>query len=162
MRHASAGERLGSPESDRARRLDAAGRADARALPAALAAHAIVRVVSSPHPRCLETVAPLARLRGLEVEARDELAPGADKDAILALLGEVRDDSLVCTHREVFEQLFGAEIKCEKGGTWIVEGGVPVGYLPPPAGAALTTRRAVSSRARDRRPAPAPGRRSRP
>jgi 8-oxo-dGTP diphosphatase len=161
MRHASAGERLASPADDRVRRLDAAGLADARALAPALAAHAIERIVSGPHVRCLESVEPLALLRGLTVEAREELAPGASPEATLALLGEVRDNSLVCTHREVFEQLFGGEITCEKGGTWIVEGGVPVAYLPPPS-SALPARRAATARARGRRRARVRARRSRP
>ena len=161
MRHASAGERLASAAADRARGLDAAGRADARGLAAALSAHAIERIVSSPHARCLQSVEPLARLRGLTVEVREELAPGASPDETLALLGELRDDSLVCTHREVFERLFGGEITCEKGGTWIVEGGVPVAYVPPPS-SALPPRRAATARPRDRRRAPVHARRSRP
>src|SRR5688500_10298698 len=97
LRHASAGERLASPTEDRARGLDAAGRADARAFAAALSAHAIERIVSSPHARCLESVEPLALLLGLPVEAREELAPGASREDTLALFGEVRDNSLVCT-----------------------------------------------------------------
>jgi phosphohistidine phosphatase SixA len=161
LRHASAGERLASPTDDRPRRLDAAGRADALALAAVLSAHAIERIVSSPHARCLESVEPLARLRGLTVEPREELAPGASQDETLALLGEVRDNSLVCTHREVFERLFGGEITCEKGGTWIVEGGVPVAYLPPPS-SALSARRAATARPRGRRRARVRARRSRP
>jgi phosphohistidine phosphatase SixA len=161
MRHASAGERLASPDEDRARRLDAAGRADARALAGVLSPHAISRIVSSPHARCLESIAPLAQARGLEVEAREELAPGAELEDTLALLGEVRDDSLVCTHREVFERLFAGEITCEKGGTWIVEGGVPVAYLPP-ASSAVSRLRSATARPRGRRRAPARARRSRP
>lgn len=161
MRHASAGERLASPTEDRARSLDATGRADARALAAALSAHAIERIVCGPHARCVESVEPLARLRGLTVEVREELAPGASPDETLELLGELRDDSLVCTHREVFERLFGGEITCEKGGTWIVEGGVPVAYVPPPS-SALPPRRAATALARGHRRAPVRARRSRP
>jgi phosphohistidine phosphatase SixA len=161
LRHASAGERLASPIEDRARPLDALGRADARRLAVTLGAHAIGRIVSSPHARCLESVAPLARRLGLEIEAREELAPGAPREATLALLGEVRDDSLVCTHREVFETLFGSEISCEKGGTWIVEGGRPVAYLPPPS-TVLSSRLAATARARAQRPALERARRSHP
>jgi 8-oxo-(d)GTP phosphatase len=160
-RHASAGERLASPTEDRARGLDLAGRADAHALAAALSAHAIQRIVSSPHARCRESVEPLARVRGLTVELREELAPGASHEATLTLLGELLDDSLVCTHREVFERLFGGEITCEKGGTWIVEGGVPVAYVPPPS-STLPSRRAATTRPRARRRAPVRARRSRP
>ena len=137
LRHASAGERLWSPSRDRARRLDRAGWADARKLVESLEAHTIVRLVSSPHVRCMDTLAPLARARRLVVEARDELAPEASLESIRALLDELPDDTLVCTHREVVARLFGGELTCEKGGTWLLERRagrqVPVAYLPPPA-----------------------------
>jgi 8-oxo-(d)GTP phosphatase len=148
-RHASAGTRLESSSDDRLRRLDRAGRADARALPSALAAHAVERIVSSPHARCLETVAPLARELGIAVECREELAPDASRNDTLALLAELPETALVCTHREVFERLFRGEVTCEKGGTWIVERRgrrrVPVAYLPPPS-VALRPRRRVEAR----------------
>jgi phosphohistidine phosphatase SixA len=159
-RHASAGERLASLADDRERRLDARGRSDARRLPAALSGHPIERIVSSPHVRCLETMEPVARLLGLVVEAREELAPGVSRGETLALLGELRDSTLVCTHREVFERLFGGEVTCEKGGTWIVEGGTPIAYLPPASSSPTARRPTTRSRARGR--ASAPGRRARP
>jgi phosphohistidine phosphatase SixA len=165
MRHASAGERLGSAAEDLARRLDAPGRSDARRLPAALAAHAIERIVSSPHARCLESVAPLARRRGLTVESREELAPGARLKATLALLSELPESTLVCTHREVLERLFGGEVTCAKGGTWIVEWvdarPLPVAYVPPSSSAVPSRKRAATAVAARRR-APGPARRSRP
>lgn len=136
LRHASAGERRSSASLDRGRRLDRVGRADARLLPEELAGYSLERIVSSPHARCLETVRAIALARGLAVESREELVPDAPLDAIRALLGELPDDSLVCTHREVFERLFGGEVRCAKGALWIVErlGGLvrPVAYLPPP------------------------------
>jgi 8-oxo-(d)GTP phosphatase len=138
LRHASAGERRPASTLDRARRLDRGGRADARELPAALAGHAIERIVSSPHARCVETVEGLAHRRNLRVETRDELAPDAPLEDLLALLGQLPDSAVVCTHREVLERLFGEELTCEKGGSWLVErreDGVlePVAYLPPPS-----------------------------
>jgi phosphohistidine phosphatase SixA len=136
LRHASAGERMSSASLDRARRLDRDGRADARLLPEALSGHALQRIVSSPHARCLETVRALSLARALPVEQRDELAPDAPLTETLALLAELPDESLVCTHREVFQRLFGGEVTCEKGATWLVEPGdvrpVPVAYLPSP------------------------------
>jgi phosphohistidine phosphatase SixA len=139
MRHASAGERLPSPAADRARSLDATGRADTRALLAALAEHAIERVVTSPHVRCLQTVEPIAQQRGLHVECREALAPGTSREDVLRLLEELPESSLVCTHREVFERLFHGRIRCEKGGVWTVEVRdghvVPIEYLPPASSA---------------------------
>jgi 8-oxo-(d)GTP phosphatase len=137
VRHASAGERRPSATLDRARRLDRVGRADARELPEALAGYAVDRVVSSPHARCVETVESLALRRNLRVETRDELLPDAPLEDTLALLAELPDSALVCTHREVIARLLGEELTCEKGATWLLErrAGVlePVAYLPPPS-----------------------------
>lgn len=136
LRHASAGERLSSASLDRARRLDRVGRADARMLPNALAGVPLTRIAASPHARCLETVRALALARGLRVEPSDALAPEAALEETRAFLASLPDDALACTHREVFERLFGGEATCEKGAAWIVErrGGtlVPVAYLPSP------------------------------
>jgi 8-oxo-dGTP diphosphatase len=147
LRHASAGERLSSPSLDRARTLDRAGRRDARMLPDALAGHALERIVSSPHVRCIETVSPVARALGLEVECREELAPDASRSDALALLAELPDEALVCTHREVIERVFGGEVTSEKGGTWLLERRRrarrwrPAAYLPPPSSRAKGARR---------------------
>jgi phosphohistidine phosphatase SixA len=166
MRHASAGERLESPVEDRARKLDRIGRADARMLPAALAAHAIDRIVSSPHARCVQTVAALARRHGVEVECREELAPGASRTDVVALLAELPESALVCTHREVFDRVFRGKVTCEKGGTWIAERKgrrrlpVAVAYLPPPS-SVVPLKPAATPAVTARRPAPARARRSR-
>ena len=146
LRHASAGERRPSATLDRARRLDRRGRADARELPAALAEHAIERVVSSPHARCVETVEALALRRNLRVEIRNELVPDAAPEDVRALLAELPDTALVCTHREVISRVFEDELTCEKGGTWLLERREaelrPVAYLPPPSVAQRVTGRA--------------------
>ena len=137
LRHASAGERLTSPGVDRFRRLDEAGRAAARGLVAALADLELTRIVSSSFPRCVESVIPLAESRHLVVESRWELEPGARPDDLRLLLDDLPETALACTHREVFETLLGADVTCEKGGTWLLarsEGAwVPDLYLPPPA-----------------------------
>lgn len=137
LRHASAGARLSSPEIDRWRRLDEAGRVVARQLVWAFADRAITRVVSSPLARCVESVVPLADSRGLVVEQRWELAPDGELDGLLALLGDLPDSSLVCTHREVFRKLLGPDVTCEKGGAWVLRrcGAelVPALYLAPPS-----------------------------
>jgi phosphohistidine phosphatase SixA len=149
LRHAKAGKRLSTPPRDAARTLDGPGRRQAELLPAHLAGYAIERIVSSPLPRCVETVVPLARALGLEVELRDELEPDATKPDALRLLRELPPSALVCTHREVLETLLDGEIECEKGGIWIVERRnrrlAPVAYLPAPA-ARRRRRAALASR----------------
>lgn len=139
LRHASAGERLSTASLDRARALDRNGRAVAKCLPEAFAGHAIERIVSSSHTRCVDTVRPLARALALEIDRREELEPDAPRSATLALLAELPAGALVCTHREVIERLFGGDVTCEKGGTWLLERRGrrwrPSAYLPPPPSA---------------------------
>ncbi len=137
LRHASAGERLSSPDVDRFRRLDEAGRAMARQLIWSLAGREITRIVSSPLARCLESVVPLAESRHLVVESRWELEPDVSLDDLRTLLADLPDTTLVCTHREVLETLLGWDVTCDKGGAWVVERNgselVPSLYLEPPA-----------------------------
>lgn len=61
VRHASAGERLPTQALDRERPLDREGRADANRLSDTLANFPVERIVTSPHLRCIETVAQLGR-----------------------------------------------------------------------------------------------------
>jgi 8-oxo-dGTP diphosphatase len=140
LRHASAGARLSSPGVDRFRRLDEGGRLLARQLIWSLAREEITQVVSSPYPRCVETVIPIAESRRLVVENRWELEPDVALDDLLTLLVDLPDAALVCTHREVFETLLGAEATCEKGGAWVLERSgpelVPTLYLAAPTAVA--------------------------
>ncbi len=147
LRHASAGERLPSPAEDRLRALDRAGRAEARRIRDLLARFEIDRIVTSPHVRCVQTVGPIAGARRLEIEQRMELEPEAALADILALLAELPETTLVCTHREVIERLFSSEINCEKGGCLRLERRrgriVPVDYMPPPPSVRRTRKRAA-------------------
>ena len=121
LRHASAGQRLSSPGVDRFRRLDEGGRILARQLVWAFADREITRIVSSPLPRCVESVTPLAASRGLVVESRWELEPDVPTSDVRILLDDLPETALVCTHREVFEGLLGWDVTCEKGGAWLLE-----------------------------------------
>ena len=150
LRHVSAGARLSSPEIDRWRRLDDAGRTVARQLAWSFADREITRIVSSPLARCVESVVPLGETRGLVVETRWELEPDSAVEDIMTLLVDLPDSSLVCTHREVFEKLLGGDVTCETGGAWVLEQSgpelVPSLYLAPPAAVSVGPRQAVSSR----------------
>ena len=147
LRHASAGERLSSPDVDRFRRLDETGRSVARQLVWSLADRAITKVVSSPFPRCVESVVPLAESRGLAVEQHWELAPDASFDDLMTLLVDLPDTTLVSTHREIFEKLLGWDAPCEKGAVWVMERSgpelVPTLYLEPPSVVRTGQRQAV-------------------
>ena len=149
LRHASAGVPLSSPEIDRFRRLDDAGRVVARQLASSLAGYEITRIVSSPLARCVESVVPIAKRRHLSVESHWELEPDVPLDDLLTLLADLPDTSLVCTHREVFESLLGRDVTCEKGGAWVLERSgsefAPTLYVAPPAEVGAGDRRTVST-----------------
>ena len=141
---------MSSPHIDRFRELDDEGRVDARQLIWTLAGRRLVRIVTSSLPRCVQTVVPIAESRRLVVEPRDELLPDASVEDVMALLVDLPDASLVCTHLEVFLQLFAGEISCEKGGAWVLERvGVllsPLEYIAPPSTVPDPFRRMASAR----------------
>jgi 8-oxo-dGTP diphosphatase len=120
VRHARAGSREDWAGDDRLRPLDGRGRKQARKLIEKVEGRELERIVSSPYVRCVETVRPLAEERGLGVEARNELAEGAIRAEILALLDELEGSSfLLCTHGDVVFELLGEGMK--KGELRIVE-----------------------------------------
>jgi len=147
LRHASAGERLSSPGVDRFRRLDEAGRATSRQLVWAYADREITKIASSPFPRCVETVVPLAASLGLAVDQHWELAPDSSLDDIMTLLLDLPETALVCTHREVFEKLLGWDAPSDKGAAWVLERNgselVPALYLEAPSEVRAGQRQAV-------------------
>lgn len=118
-RHASAGDR-DEWDGDEARRpLDKRGRKQAKALVDQLSGFEIDRIVSSPFDRCVQTVEPLARARGLEVETSDDLAEGAGAERVRALLHDLAGRAaLVCGHRPELVPIFG---KVKKGETLVLE-----------------------------------------
>ena len=80
VRHAKAGSRRRFEGDDRLRPLSRNGRAQANALVEQLLRSDTTRVLTSPYTRCVETVAPLAKKLGLEVEL-DE-APGRGRGLV--------------------------------------------------------------------------------
>jgi len=119
VRHASAGDREEWTGDDSRRPLDDNGRRRSVELVEELAAYDVAHVMSSPARRCVETVATLAETLGLEVQERVDLAEGAGRDQVLALLEEVRGQGAVlCTHGDVVEAL-GLDLR--KGATAVLE-----------------------------------------
>jgi 8-oxo-(d)GTP phosphatase len=119
VRHARAGKRREWQGDDRLRPLDEKGRRQAAGLPALLARFEIARIASSPYLRCTQTVEPLGEQRGLTIEECDELEEGASLDATLALLRELGDNAVLCTHGDVLLNLFGEA--GQKGSTRVAE-----------------------------------------
>jgi 8-oxo-dGTP diphosphatase len=108
IRHARAGDRAEWEGDDRLRPLDERGWRQAGELVDLLAEFPIERIVSSPYDRCVQTVEPLARSRGLAIELREELAEELQTTdgakLVRALLGE---DVAVCCHGGVSDAVAG-------------------------------------------------------
>lgn len=122
LRHASAGDRMLWQGDDRLRPLDERGRRQAEALVALLLPLGVRQVVSSPYVRCVQTVEPLAREIGVEIEHDETLAEGTG-DAATSLLTEA--GVLACTHGDVIEAVLGHGLK--KGSAAVLEPGADGG-----------------------------------
>jgi 8-oxo-dGTP diphosphatase len=121
IRHARAGKRTEWVGDDRLRPLDKRGTKQARALVGALAPFEIVRVLSSPYDRCVQTVEPLAGSRGVFVETRGEL--GEDRqahDGVELALSLVGEPVAICVHAGLSDWAFGESLK--KAETLVVDG----------------------------------------
>lgn len=147
VRHADAGRRSAWRDEDRVRPLTKRGHRQAEALVASLAPYPVGLVVSSPARRCIQTLAPLAAMRGVSLEVSPALATDAPLEQVHALLRRLADDDVaLCTHREVLEQLLPAAVEAgaklngrlrwPKASAWLLEvehGAIRrARYLPAP------------------------------
>jgi len=131
IRHAKAGSRHDWVGPDHDRPLVSKGAEQARELARMFATHPIVRVLSSPYLRCVQTVEPLAHAVHLTVEATTVLAEGAPFEAVLTLIDDVVDDTVLCSHGDVIPEVMralerrGLEVRgapdYRKGATWVIE-----------------------------------------
>lgn len=148
VRHAKAGSRWDFDGPDDQRPLTAAGRVQAHAIAERLADAGIVRVLSSPYARCVQTVEPLATRCGLTVELVGALAEGRRWEPVLGLLDDLPEGSLLCTHGDVLPDVLRALVRRgmevvgpddqRKAVTWHLErSGTTVvrGWATPPPGA---------------------------
>jgi phosphohistidine phosphatase SixA/ADP-ribose pyrophosphatase YjhB (NUDIX family) len=148
LRHAEAVARVAGPDEER--HLDDLGRSRSVRLAPVLALFGVTAVLASPARRCTETVAPLARSLGLEVEEERLLAEHAAGGAsdLLAERVAAAGTLVACTHAPVIGQLLerfaiaepallprGARL--DPGGAWSLEFAgrslVAMAYVPPPA-----------------------------
>jgi 8-oxo-dGTP diphosphatase len=122
VRHGRAGRRGSAGADDSLRPLDSKGVRQASALAAMLKDRSPARIISSPYRRCIQTVEPLARAAGVQIELRDELAEGAPVSDVLALIGDPgRRDIVLCTHGDVIGELIGHERPAKKGSVWVLD-----------------------------------------
>jgi phosphohistidine phosphatase SixA len=107
LRHAHAGSRSAWIGADEWRGLTPLGHSQAAELSRRLADRPILRVLSSPSLRCRQTVVPVARELGVDVELCRELSLDAGGPELARFLAEPESDgALLCTHRETLEALF--------------------------------------------------------
>jgi 8-oxo-(d)GTP phosphatase len=120
LRHASAGDRETWSGDDRKRPLDERGRRQSGGLIELLEPFAIDAIFTSPYVRCVETVTPLARARGLSVEQREELGEELQSSAGAELVQALRErDVVVCGHGGLEAVLEDAP-KWKKGAVFVV------------------------------------------
>jgi phosphohistidine phosphatase SixA len=120
IRHARADERAEWSGDDRRRPLDERGRKQAADLVDALSHYPLTRILLSPYDRCVETVEPLARACGLEIEIRDELGEEHQLEEGVELVRSLLDqDVAACGHGGLSDALAGVSQK--KGETLVLD-----------------------------------------
>jgi phosphohistidine phosphatase SixA len=108
IRHAKAGSRVEWEGDDSARPLTGKGRRQSIALAERLASLATGTLVSSPTARCLQTIEPLAKLRGVEIVTDKRLAEGAGFEGTIELLATLPEGSALCSHGDVIPEVIAA------------------------------------------------------
>lgn len=146
VRHAHAGSRSAWNGDDRDRPISDKGRRQADAIMAELVAAPIASVGSSRWRRCVETVEPLARARGLDVERLSFLGEGGSHTRAIAWLAEHAAGGVVaCSHGDVIPKVIRRLLAdgmaadsgalSQKGSIWVLdhdgERFVRGRYLPP-------------------------------
>ncbi len=148
VRHGKAGSRHDWKGPDDERPLSKRGRRQADGLVDVLCDRGIVRVLSSPSVRCVQTVEPLADKLGLAVEPHRVLGEGAAKDDVARVLGSLAaTTAAVCSHGELIPIILEVlasdhgldlpdDCPCAKGSVWALvddgPGRLRAEYLPPP------------------------------
>lgn len=147
VRHAKAGSRSEWRGDDRLRPLSNKGRTQSDLLATRLAPLASGELVSSPYLRCIETLQPLAAKIDGAVRTDERLAEDTGFDGALALLSELADGSVLCSHGDVIPETIGAlqrrgcrivtEPDWRKASVWVItrdpDGEFPeAGAWPPP------------------------------
>jgi phosphohistidine phosphatase SixA len=122
VRHASAGDRAEWDGDDRARPLDAKGERQAERLVELLADYPIDRILSSPAVRCVTTVEPLARVRDLPIEVREQLTEEEQASAGAALVRSLAgNDVLVCGHGGLEQAALPEAPRWKKGAVLVID-----------------------------------------
>ncbi|MFM2073596.1 MAG: hypothetical protein RLZZ623_3860 [Actinomycetota bacterium] len=101
VRHAKAGSRSDWAEDDLDRPLSKSGWKQAEALAERLAKRSITALVTSPYLRCRQTLEPLAARLDLRITTDHRLTEGERFEAALALIAELPDGAVLCSHGDL-------------------------------------------------------------
>ena len=83
-----------------------------RGLPELLRDYEIARVLSSPAVRCVQTVEPVSRSRGLDIEVREELSEEQQGEAGAALVRSLGgEQTALCVHGGLSDTISGVSQK---------------------------------------------------
>lgn len=144
VRHAKAGSRRDWDGDDMHRPLSKNGRRQADAIAARLVDEGVSGLWSSPYTRCMQSLEPLGRKVGLEVLAEPRLGEGTPFEDVLALVAEVPDAAVLCSHGDIIPELLEALVRrgtevltppdWRKGSIWVLD--------PPDADGRVATARA--------------------
>jgi phosphohistidine phosphatase SixA len=126
VRHAWAGDRDAWEGDDRDRPLDERGCKQAKELVERLRPYPIEAILSSPARRCVETVEPLARARGLEIEQRPELSEERQGTEGVALVRSLAGRDVVACGHGGLEYALPEAPKWKKGAVLVVGPGLHV------------------------------------
>jgi 8-oxo-dGTP diphosphatase len=126
VRHASAGDRDEWEGEDRKRPLDDHGRKQAEELIRRLQMFPVEAILSSPARRCVETVEPLARARGLEIEQRPELGEELQQTGGVVLVRSVAGRNVVVCGHGGLERVLPQPPAWKKGAVLVVGGALDV------------------------------------
>ena len=142
VRHAKAGSRYRFDGPDAERPLTPKGAEQARQLAALMdtSPRSVRRALSSPAARCVQTIEPIARSAGVDVEPADWLSEGEDPVPAFAKLCRMAEQAdspdaeggpvVACTHGDimwgVIDRLarqgidLGEQPDSPKGGLWVI------------------------------------------
>jgi 8-oxo-(d)GTP phosphatase len=120
VRHGRAGERDEWHGDDGLRPLDGRGRRQADELVELLSDYGLERIVSSTALRCVQTVEPLARVRGLQIELREELSEEQQLSAGVAFVRVLDGNVALSCHGGLSLALCGQDQK--KAEALVLEG----------------------------------------
>jgi 8-oxo-dGTP diphosphatase len=131
VRHAKAGERRVWEGNDEARPLSKHGWRQSEAIADRLSKKGATALISSPYVRCVQTLEPLAKLLGAEIETDRRLYEGEPFEPVLELLGEVENGSVLCSHGDIVPEVVqalarrGMEVQTppdwRKGTIWVLK-----------------------------------------